>query len=387
VSATGDTLTILVVDDDHVDRMAVRRALLAAGVTADVHEAGDAGQALALLTSREFDCVLLDFQLPGGDGIGVLRAARAAEVGAPFIVLTGQSDVEVAAELMKEGAADYLTKSSLTPERLERSIRSTLRIHQAELEAAAANAALEQALTARSRFYATMSHELRTPFNAILGYTDLILAGIYGELNEKQRETLERSQRATRHLLELINDVLDFSKLEAGKMDLQLEPVHIPELVDDLLSTVGPLAKERGCELLMVATDCADRIVTDPKRLRQILMNLLSNAIKYGAGSPVTVRCIQVPGPFVAIEVEDHGAGIAPADLPRVFEEYVQLPSASAGGTGLGLAISRRLAGLLGGRLEAESTLGAGSIFRLTIANAEAPSAADAALGAVDLSS
>src|SRR5262249_40225434 len=147
---------------------------------------------------------------------------------------------------------------------------------------------LERAMSARSRFYASMSHELRTPINAVLGYSTLLLARIYGSLNEKQVEGIERTQKVARHLLDLVNDVLHLAKIEAGKVDLRLQPVEFPGLVEDLFVTVRPLADEHGSTLTLKQTPVRQTsIISDPRRLRQILLNLLSNAIKFGRGRPI----------------------------------------------------------------------------------------------------
>jgi PAS domain S-box-containing protein len=231
----------------------------------------------------------------------------------------------------------------------------------------------ERAVTARSRFYAAMSHELRTPINAVLGYNDLLLAGVYGELTEPQQTSLERGQRAARHLLHLVNDVLDLSKIEAGKMEMAWEPVPVVPLVQDLFATLQPLADEHGSELRLEGREAAGiEIVTDPHRVQQILLNLISNALKFGQRKPVELRCAATDDE-VTIEVADHGVGIAPDELERIFEEFIQLPNANAGGTGLGLPISQRLARLLGGRLEVESAPGEGSTFRLRLPRRAVP--------------
>jgi PAS domain S-box-containing protein len=234
---------------------------------------------------------------------------------------------------------------------------------------------LERAMTARSRFYASMSHELRTPINAVLGYSTLLLERIYGPLNEKQTEGIERTRKAARHLLELVNDVLDLSKIEAGKIDLRLQPVDFPGLIEDLFVTVRPLADEHGSELsLEHHADQSIRIVSDPRRLRQILLNLVSNAIKFGAGKPITVASSPAPGGGVTIEVIDHGEGISPDDQERIFHEFVQLGKTQLqNGTGLGLPISRRLAELLRGSLTVDSAVGRGSTFRLELPESPEP--------------
>jgi PAS domain S-box-containing protein len=227
---------------------------------------------------------------------------------------------------------------------------------------------LEKAMTARSRFYASMSHELRTPINAILGYTTLLLENIYGELNDKQTEGIQRTHKAAKHLLELVNDVLDLSKIEAGKIDLRPQPVVFPMLVEDLFVTVRPLADEHKSELTL-EYEAAEpvRLISDPRRVRQILLNLLSNAIKFGGGKPIGVSARPSEG-GVIVDVTDQGPGISADDQDRIFQEFVQLGKTQLHeGTGLGLSISRRLAEMLGGTLEVMSTPGEGSTFRLTL--------------------
>jgi PAS domain S-box-containing protein len=228
---------------------------------------------------------------------------------------------------------------------------------------------LERAMTARSRFYASMSHELRTPINAILGYTTLLLENIYGELNEKQTEGIQRTHKAAKHLLELVNDVLDLSKIEAGKIDLRPQPVVLPMLVEDLFVTVRPLADEHKSELSIEhAASEPIRIISDPRRVRQILLNLLSNAIKFGGGKPIRVASRPTADCGVLVEVRDQGPGIAEEDKERIFHEFVQLGKNQLHeGTGLGLPISRRLAEMLGGSLDVVSRPGEGSCFRLIL--------------------
>jgi signal transduction histidine kinase len=369
----GAVLRLLVVDDDVVDRTTVRRGLRSTGVQAEFVEADTFRSAVDALTRERFDCAFLDFRLPGGDGLQVLREVRGAGIRTPIVMLTGQGDEQLAVELMKAGASDYLPKGMVSPEQLAQSLRYVLRVHHAEMATRAAEAAREEALAVRGRFFAAMSHELRTPINAILGYNDLLLSDIYGPLTPEQSRSLERAQRAARHLLELVNDVLDLSKLEAGKMELQVEEVSIPVLIDDLFTTIRPLADEHGCALSLDDTGCPRRTLTDPRRVRQILLNLLSNAIKFGRGRPVAVRCGAATAGGVLVEVEDHGSGIPDVDQVRIFEEFVQLGNTSHGassGTGLGLPISRRLAELLGGSLQVTSVVGQGSVFRLSLPQA-----------------
>ena len=234
---------------------------------------------------------------------------------------------------------------------------------------AIAQAKAEHSQRTRSRFLATMSHELRTPLNAIIGYNDLLLAGIYGPLTPQQLTGIERSQKAAQHLLELVNDVLDLSKIEADKIEIALEEVRVPQLIDDLLITIRPMVERAGSRLEIDCTQPVTPVVSDPRRIRQILLNLLSNAAKFGEGRPITVHCRATPEGGAVVSVTDRGVGIPREEVARAFEEFVQLDAASRTkpGTGLGLAISRRLADRLGAKLEVESSVGVGSTFRLVL--------------------
>ncbi|MEW5930797.1 MAG: PAS domain-containing sensor histidine kinase [Gemmatimonadota bacterium] len=231
---------------------------------------------------------------------------------------------------------------------------------------------LESALETRSRFYAAMSHELRTPINAVLGFNDLLLAGVYGPLEARQEEGLARAQRAARHLLELVNDVLDLAKIEAGRIDLQVEPTAVGPLLAEMADTVRSVAEQHGSRLEVADGPTPCTVHTDPRRVRQIVLNLLSNAAKFGDGKPILLDWSAAPGGGVEVRVVDHGRGIAPEHLQRIFDEFEQVDPGRAGGTGLGLPISLRLARLLGGSLRVESAPGAGSTFTLRLP-AEAP--------------
>jgi PAS domain S-box-containing protein len=227
-------------------------------------------------------------------------------------------------------------------------------------------AEVEEALRARNQFYVSMNHELRTPISAIMLYNELLLTGALGDLPDEQRDAVEQSYKASAHLLELVQDVLDLSKVEAGKMEIRSVDTYLPELLDDLLATVRPLVDSHGVELEVEGSHSVPALFVDPRRLRQILLNLISNAVRFAQRKPVTIRCRELGGGEVGIEVVDRGTGIPPEDMERIFEEFVQATPLGSG-TGLGLPISRRLATLMQGRLEAASQPGVGSTFRLVL--------------------
>jgi len=249
--------------------------------------------------------------------------------------------------------------------------QSALAIHNARLfrEIADKSRQLEEASRHKSQFLASMSHELRTPLNAILGYTELIADNIYGEVPERMREVLERVDKSGRHLLGLINDVLDLSKIEAGQLALALTDYLLSDVVQSVGASVGSLVAEKKLELAITVDPDLPVGRGDPRRLTQVLLNLVGNAIKFTEAGRVAVDARQ-DGDAFRVSVTDTGPGIAPEDQARIFEEFQQVRSASAGtrgGTGLGLAIARRIVQMHGGRLWVESAVGQGSTFSFTI--------------------
>jgi signal transduction histidine kinase len=256
------------------------------------------------------------------------------------------------------------------------------RLYEAER---AARAAAEQANAVKAQFLTTMSHELRTPLNAIGGYAQLLEMGVHGPVTPAQADALARIQRSQEHLLGLINSVLNYAKLEAGRVQYDIGDVPVLEAVRAVEALIAPQARAKGISLEVEEGDRrALRARADGEKLRQILLNLLSNAVKFTpGGGRVTVSCARVRGgsgvhgtggePRIAVRVRDTGRGIPADQLGRVFDPFVQVGRSLAtpdSGTGLGLAISRDLARGMGGELTAESTPGAGSTFTVTLPSA-----------------
>jgi signal transduction histidine kinase len=228
---------------------------------------------------------------------------------------------------------------------------------------------LEIASRHKSQFLANMSHELRTPLNAILGYSELLIDGIYGEPPEKFRGVLDRVQSNGRHLLGLINDVLDLSKIEAGQLTLAVDDYSMAALVKSVVAATESLARTKGLELSAAVQDGLPLGRGDERRLTQVLLNLVGNAIKFTDRGSIEIAARAEGGRF-QVSVRDTGPGIAEADQARIFEEFQQVDATSTrkkGGTGLGLAIAKRIVEMHGGALTVESALGAGSIFRMTV--------------------
>jgi len=244
----------------------------------------------------------------------------------------------------------------------------------------------EQANQAKSRFLAAMSHELRTPLNAVIGYGELLREEAEERGLRDLLPDLDRISGAARHLLELVNDVLDLSKIEAGRMALCPEPVGLADVVENIVSVARPLAARNGNELVAAGTGASGSVVADATRLKQVLYNLVSNACKFTEQGRVSldVRRVVLDGrEWVEFAVADTGIGIPKAQMGRIFDEFSQADPTTTrryGGTGLGLAISQRFARLMGGYITVESEPGRGSCFTLRLpANGAAEAAGSAA--------
>lgn len=237
-----------------------------------------------------------------------------------------------------------------------------LEAHARELDSAYDR--LRDATRAKERFFNAISHDLRTPVGAIKGYTELMLEGLAGELPERAERYIHNSYRASKSLLALVNDLLDFAKLEAGKVEVALETTPLGEILEDALAAVQPQADAKGLRLAAPEARSLPSIRTDGNRLRQILVNLIGNAVKFTDQGEVAVT-VDTLADRVEIRVRDTGPGIAAEHQERIFEDFEQVPGSE--GSGLGLPISHKLAELLGGELSVDSAPGEGSVFTLTL--------------------
>ena len=234
---------------------------------------------------------------------------------------------------------------------------------------------LAEASQHKSQFLANMSHELRTPLNAIIGYTELIIDGIYGETPDKALAVLKRVESNGRHLLGLINDVLDFSKIEAGQLKLSIAEYSMKDVVHNVYSAVEPLAAKKNLKFKVDVPPDLPPGHGDERKLTQVLLNIVGNAIKFTDVGRVTIKVAPANGSF-SVAVHDTGPGIPLADQDKLFEEFQQADNSitkAKGGTGLGLAISRRIIEMHGGRLWLDSSPGNGSVFTFEIPSAVEP--------------
>ena len=391
-------LHILIVDDDEVDRLAVRRALKKTRTEIKLAQAGDCTQAIAAVKNNNFDCIFLDYYLPDDNGLFLVKQLQSMGITVPTVVLTGQGDEQIAVELMKAGAYDYISKSRISPETLQQALRNALRVYKAEKDAELANhrlrasnelliskneelerqqqkiesqnQELQKASRMKSEFMATMSHELRTPMNAVMGFSQMLLLESYGSLTSQQKDMIERIHNNGKNLLLLINEILDFSKIESGHLKLKTETFNLTQLVQLTTEELRSLAMAKDLSFQAeIASDNLE-VTNDSACLRRVLVNLISNAVKFTESGEVVVRVWEINSERIAIAVEDTGTGIPEEQLGTIFEAFRQLDQTITRhhpGTGLGLAITDSLVKMMQGSITVKSQVGKGSIFQVEI--------------------
>jgi signal transduction histidine kinase len=393
-----ETLKILVVDDEEVDRIAIRSALTKAGVQMELSEVDDGNDAFSALSTTAYHCVFLDYRLPGNDGLTLIQQLRSSEIKVPLVVLTDRGDEQTTLQLLKAGATDYLSKSRISPEALVQVLWSAIRVYRAEMDAALANQQLREsheqlrrknqelekqqqhiqlqnfklleASRLKSLFLATMSHELRTPMNAIIGFSQILLRPKFGQLTHQQGDMVKRILNNGKHLLMLLNEILDFSKLEAGRLELKPERFDVSKVITLAVDEIRSLAEAKNLSLLMEADLQNPLVFNDPVRIKQILINLLSNAIKFTEDGEILVEVKELAANQIVITVRDTGIGIAPRDFKHIFEAFRQVDQTITRkypGTGLGLAIIDSLVRMMGGKIFLESKVGIGSMFKIEL--------------------
>lgn len=378
-------LHLLVFEDQEEDVELSLYTLRAAGfeVTADVVMTLEDFE--KRLGAGSYDIILSDYTLPHATGMDAFEIAQKLGSDIPFILVTGFLGDEKAVECLKQGVSDYVLKDRLA--RLPSAIRRTLRekslqwerglaeealrhseeeLRQRNRELEEQNRRVEAASRAKSEFLANMSHELRSPLNGIIGFSEMIYDAKVGPVTGQQTECLNRILTCARHLLRIINDVLDLSRIEAGKLELRPEPVSISLLVAEACDSLATVAAEKHIRIEPSITAQLDAVV-DPGRLKQIIYNYLSNALKFTTeGGAVTVAAKPEGSGNFLLEVTDTGMGISEADQARLFTNFHQLDSGKAKrfqGTGLGLSLTKRIVEAQGGQVGVRSEVGKGSTF------------------------
>lgn len=373
---------VLLVEDNDGDADLIMDLLseVKSGARHHVVRATRLSEAVSVLQDMPVEVVLLDLRLPDGAGVECVAAVREQASDVPIVVLTGLEDDAIAKSCITAGAQDYLSKQEVRAASLARAIdyavvraqeavarmrSQQLLLRSAELERE--NQRILEASRLKSQFLANMSHELRTPLNAIIGFSELIQDGKVPAESERFPVFVGHILSSARHLLQLINDILDLARIEAGRLDLSTEETDLRPLAHEVVEVVNGSFAGKSLEVDLSIDSALGTVWTDPRRLRQVLYNYLSNAWKFTPeGGRITVRILSRLGGRFRLEVEDSGVGIAPGDLAMLFTEFTQLRSDAGkrySGTGLGLALTKRIVEAQGGTVGASSVLGQGSVF------------------------
>ena len=303
--------------------------------------------------------LMLMYALPGGIGGEILR-----QIALPVLLIYPLAFLLVATLLLDQ-------EQRRKDESELRKLNESLETQVAERTQALSdmNVRLTAESDAKTRFLRSMSHELRTPLNSIIGFSDILGKGMAGELNEEQQRQIDMIGGAGKHLLALINDILDLSRIEANAVKVERDEIAVHALVSEIIATFAPEVEAKGISFTSEFEAADITIISDARKLSQILLNLTSNAVKFTEQGSVNLR-LNHTGNTVTFSVEDTGPGIPAEQLDSIFSEFTRgerTPDQSADGTGLGLAISRGLAEMLSGRIEVQSEVGRGSIFTLTL--------------------
>jgi signal transduction histidine kinase/HPt (histidine-containing phosphotransfer) domain-containing protein len=386
-------LRVLLIEDSEDDAELLLRELKRGGYEPLAGRVQSSHDLAAALAAQEWDIVLSDFSMPQFSGMAALTAVRQHSADLPFILVSGAIGEEMAVAAMKAGANDYLMKDAMA--RLGQIVRRAIqesegrraaaeqlrrayeeleeRVRQRTEELNRAKTAAEAANRSKSEFLANMSHEIRTPMTAIIGHADLLLDP---DSSQSDRlNSVNAIRRSGQHLLTVINDILDLSKIEAGKMTVERVECDPCRVVGEVASLMRPRAQEKGLGFhVSFNTPLPHTIRSDPTRLRQILINLVGNAVKFTDRGAVTLSLSleqqQGQGHVLRAEVADTGVGISQEQLAQLFTAFGQADGSTTrrfGGTGLGLVICRRLAQLMGGDIVVESMPGWGSRFAMVL--------------------
>jgi two-component system, sensor histidine kinase and response regulator len=394
-----ELLQILIVDDDEVDRMAVRRALLKSGMSVAISEAANCAEAISLLSANLYDCTFLDYGLPDQNGLTLVKLAYQLNVQHPLVVLTGQGDERIAVDLMKAGATDYLPKSQITPANLGQILRNAIRLDRAQREALETSKQLQETNKLliqqnldlqqqreqieiqnlqREDFIAHLTHDLRTPLVAANIMFKLFEQEAFCPLSPPMHEALDAMSRSNQNLLELVNTLLEVNRYESGNKALTVTECNMWDIMAAVVEELQPLASYKSISLKAIS-DVPDpeslKVLGDCQEIRRALTNLVGNGLKFTEAGNVELKLGFIPAQiddttamngWVSIDVRDTGLGMSMDEQKVIFERFRTGKHRQAG-SGLGLHLVARIVTTHSGTITVTSTPGQGSLFKVRL--------------------
>jgi two-component system, sensor histidine kinase and response regulator len=365
----AEEIKILLLDDDEIDRMMVRRALKSANFPVQLTETANCAETLAEIQKNDYDCALLDYRLPDGDGLELVIQIRALNIQIPLIVLTGQGDDQIAVELLKAGASDYLSKSRVSPGRLEQVLQNTLRIYKAERAAAIANQQREELLRQREDFISRLTHDLQTPLFAANRMLQLFKEGVFGEIPPAVNQRMSVIIRSNHNLLQMVSNIVEVYSREAEQKPLNLDHCDMQHILKDVVQELSPLVLQKNVGLsLKVHGQDSYGVRGDCLELRRVFINLIGNSIKFTDEGQIEIglSCSEDEPKTVIITVQDTGPGIAQELQSSLFERF-RSGNHKRSNTGLGLYLSLCILESHKGSISLESELSVGSTFTIRL--------------------
>jgi two-component system, sensor histidine kinase and response regulator len=365
-----EDIKILLVDDDEIDRMMVRRALKSASFTVQIAEAQNCAETLAAFKQDTYDCALLDYRLPDGDGLELVIQIRALNVQIPLIVLTGQGDDQIAVELLKAGASDYLSKSRVSPGRLAQVLQNALRIYKAERAAATANQQREELLKQREDFISRLTHDLQTPLFAANRMLQLFQEGVFGEVPPAVNQRMSVIIRSNHNLLQMVSNIVEVYSREAEQKFHTVDRCDLQDIIKDVVQELSPLVLRKNVGLHLKVHDEQGLYIVmgDCLELRRVFINLIGNSIKFTDVGQIEVELSDADDApeTIVITVRDTGPGIAEELQSSLFERF-RSGNHKRSNTGLGLYLCRRILESHQGSISLKSQLSVGSTFTIRL--------------------
>jgi two-component system, sensor histidine kinase and response regulator len=363
-------LNVLVIDDDAIDRMSVRRHLKSTQENLQVVEAENCKIALEKIKEQAFDCIFVDYNLPDGNGIDLVQQLRQLGLRIPLIALTGQGDEQIAVELMKAGASDYISKAKIKPDLLYRVVQQCLRIYQAEQEAERAKQQREELLAQREEFISRMTHDMQTPLVGANRMLELIQDDAFGDISVSAKAKIGIIMRSNYDLLKMVRDLVEVYTYDAGCKELNRLPIDIRSIVEEVFQELGPLAQDKQLALKLVVSDIGldYQILVDRLEMKRVLINLIGNSLKFTElGSiTLTLQGSSPTSPWLKMTLQDTGIGISEEDQTQLFERF-RRGRHKRSNSGLGLYLSRQIIEGHQGRVQVESIVNQGTTFTITL--------------------
>ena len=375
-------LNVLVIEFNSQNILKIKEALSKpSGISYEISWVQREDNVLKKVDENAFDVILLSYDLPGANGLEILSDLQYKDLKGPVIMMADKGDEEFATQAMRQGAYDYVIREKGFEEGLLLVIHNTLNTFRArkererlqkeiaakKVELEAANRKLKELDRIKSDFVANVAHEFRTPLTIIKGNTDMVLKGGLGKVTNEQKDMLDGAVKVANRLSRLVNDLLDISKIESGKMKLKKESFNINKIIDENIAIFAKTMKDKKQTLQKDLARGMSDVNGDMDKITQVFVNLLSNAIKYSPeGGVISVKSVNLEKEAM-VEVSDTGEGIAAQDLDKIFDKFTRVTAEKKEGTGLGLPIAKDIVTLHNGRMWVKSESGKGSQFYFTL--------------------